>query len=145
MNGSSPAPAFKPQFAPDFLSQDATAFQQQAARGDFSALRQFLAKNRQTPDWQDRYFILDVVAPSIAPRSLDPLCAIESKAADLALMQGAHFFDLVSKARGAKTADKTTSAGEPSKPNKTTSSGALAFPENYAAATASDAAAPRKN
>lgn len=107
MNGSSPAPAFKPQFAPDFLSQDASAFQQQAARGDFSALRQFLAKNRQTPDWQDRYFILDVVAPSIAPRSLDPLCAIESKAADLALMQGAHFFDLVSKARGAKTADKT--------------------------------------
>jgi len=107
MNGSSPAPAFKPQFAPDFLSADATTFQQQAARGDFSALRQFLAKNRQAVDWQDRYFILDVIAPSIAPRSLDPLCAVESKSADLALMQGAHFFDLVSKARGAKTADKT--------------------------------------
>jgi penicillin-binding protein 1A len=45
----------------------------------------------------------------------------------------------------ARTADKTTSAGEPSKPNKTTSSSALAFPENYAAATASDAATPRKN
>ncbi|MBV9985502.1 MAG: penicillin-binding protein, partial [Bradyrhizobium sp.] len=45
----------------------------------------------------------------------------------------------------AKTADKTTSASEPSKPNKTTSSSALAFPENYAAAAASDAAAPRKN
>jgi penicillin-binding protein 1A len=45
----------------------------------------------------------------------------------------------------AKTADKTTSAGEP-KPNKTTSSSALAFPENYAAAApANDAAAPRKN
>jgi penicillin-binding protein 1A len=44
----------------------------------------------------------------------------------------------------AKTADKTTSAGEPPKPNKTASSSALAFPDNYAAA-ASDAAASRKN
>jgi penicillin-binding protein 1A len=42
----------------------------------------------------------------------------------------------------ARTADKTTSAGETL---KTTSSSALAFPENYAAATASDAATPRKN
>jgi penicillin-binding protein 1A len=45
----------------------------------------------------------------------------------------------------ARTADKSTSAGETLKPNKTTSSSALAFPENYAAATASDAATPRKN
>ena len=45
----------------------------------------------------------------------------------------------------AKTADKTTSADEPQKSSKTTSSSALAFPENYVAATASDAAAPRKN
>jgi len=45
----------------------------------------------------------------------------------------------------ARTADKTTSAGEPLKPSKPTSSSALAFPENYAAATANDAATPRKN
>jgi len=47
----------------------------------------------------------------------------------------------------AKTADKTTSANEPNKPAKPASSSALAFPENYAAAaaTANDAAAPRKN
>jgi len=45
----------------------------------------------------------------------------------------------------AKTADKTTSANEPSKPAKPTSSSALAFPENYAAATANEAAAARKN
>jgi penicillin-binding protein 1A len=46
----------------------------------------------------------------------------------------------------AKTADKTTSAGELPKPDKATSSSALAFPENYAAAApANDAAAQRKN
>jgi penicillin-binding protein 1A len=45
----------------------------------------------------------------------------------------------------ARTADKTTSATEPAKQGKSTSSSALAFPENYAAATASDAATPRKN
>jgi penicillin-binding protein 1A len=45
----------------------------------------------------------------------------------------------------ARTADKTTSATEPAKQGKSTSSSALAFPENYAAATATDAATPRKN
>jgi penicillin-binding protein 1A len=45
----------------------------------------------------------------------------------------------------ARTADKTTSATEPAKQGTSTSSSALAFPENYAAATASDAATPRKN
>jgi penicillin-binding protein 1A len=44
----------------------------------------------------------------------------------------------------ARTAEKT-SATEPAKQGKSTSSSALAFPENYAAATASDAATPRKN
>ncbi|HLZ05572.1 MAG TPA: PBP1A family penicillin-binding protein [Bradyrhizobium sp.] len=44
-----------------------------------------------------------------------------------------------------KTADKTTSATEPPKPTKPVSSSALAFPENYAAVTPNDAAAPHKN
>ena len=44
-----------------------------------------------------------------------------------------------------KTADKTTSATEPLQPTKPVSSSALAFPEDYAAATPSNAAAPRKN
>ena len=44
-----------------------------------------------------------------------------------------------------KTADKTTSATEPPTSGKPVSSSALAFPENYAAATPNEAAAPRKN
>jgi penicillin-binding protein 1A len=45
----------------------------------------------------------------------------------------------------AKTADKTTSATEPPKPGKPVSSSALAFPDSFAAATPTEAAAPRKN
>jgi penicillin-binding protein 1A len=44
----------------------------------------------------------------------------------------------------AKTTEKT-SAGETPKPGKPTQSGSLAFPESFAAATAGDAAAARKN
>jgi len=73
-------------------------------------MRQFLARNRPSQDWQDRYFVLDVVAPSIRAGSLDMPCAAEPNAADLALIRGAHVFDMVAKARGTKTADRTTEA-----------------------------------
>jgi penicillin-binding protein 1A len=45
----------------------------------------------------------------------------------------------------AKTADKTTSSAEPPKPGKPVSSSAVAFPDSFAAATPTDAAAQRKN
>ena len=110
-SSSTPAYASEPansQFASDFDSKEVEVLQEQAARGDFTALRQFLARTHQTRDWQDRYFVLDVVAPCIQPGSLDAICAAEPHASDLALIRGAHIFDLVSKARGTKTADRTT-------------------------------------
>ena len=39
---------------------------------------------------------------------LDPICAAEPNAADVFLLRGAHLFDLVSKSRGTKTADRTS-------------------------------------
>lgn len=83
-------------------------WQRQVAQANFTGLRQFLTRNRQSQDWQDRYFVLDVVAPSIQPGSLDKLCASEPHAADLHLIRGVHLFNLVSKSRGTKTADRTT-------------------------------------
>jgi penicillin-binding protein 1A len=44
----------------------------------------------------------------------------------------------------AKTAERTK-ATEPPKPARPTSSSTLAFPDSFAAATASDAAVPHKN
>ena len=92
----------------DFRELD--LLQQQAAQGKVDALRQFLGKNREGQDWQDRYFALDVVAPSIRPGSIDKLCAAEPSTVDLALIRGAHLLDMVAKARGTKTADRTTEA-----------------------------------
>lgn len=83
-------------------------WQKQVAQADFTGLRQFLAQSRQSQDWQDRYFVLDLIAPSIPPSSVDKLCGAEPNAADLYLIRGAHLFDLVSKSRGTKTADRTT-------------------------------------
>jgi hypothetical protein len=97
-----------PQFAADFDNNKCEVLQQQADQGDFTGLRQFLAKTRQNNDWQDRYFVLDVVAPSVQPDSLDAICAAEPNASDLSLIRGAHLFNLVGKSRGTKTANQTT-------------------------------------
>jgi hypothetical protein len=97
-----------PQFSSDFHDEEADHLQQQIRQGDFKGLRQFLARTRNNHDWQDRYFILDVVAPAISPGSVDALCTAEPNAADLSLIRGAQLFDLVSKCRGTKTADRTT-------------------------------------
>ena len=96
------------QFAPDFNGSELASLQKQAANGDFTELRQFLSRAQKARDWQDEYFVLDVIAPFIKPGSLDPICAAEPSAADLHLVRGAHLFDLVSKSRGTKTADRTS-------------------------------------
>lgn len=110
MTASSAVPAFAtaPQFAPDFNSNEAASLQQQVAHGDFARLRQFLAHAQKACDWQDEYFVLDLIAPFVKPGSLDSICAAEPNAADVSLIRGAHCFDLVTKSRGTKTADRIT-------------------------------------
>ena len=106
---SSPAPAReRAGLSGDFDSKETEVLQQQVAELDFTGLRRFLASTRQNHDWQDRYFVLDLVAPSILPGSLDALCTAEPNAADLSLIRGTHLFDLASKSRGTKVADRTT-------------------------------------
>jgi hypothetical protein len=102
------APTTAPQFAPDFNCIELASLQQQAANSDFAGLRQFLARTQKACDWQDEYFVVDLIAPFVKPRSLDPMCAAEPNAADLYLLRGAHLFDLFSKSRGTKTADRTS-------------------------------------
>jgi len=102
------APTTAPQFAPDFNSSELASLQQQVANGDFAGLRQFLVRAQQACDWQDEYFVLDLIAPFIKPGSLDPICAAEPNAADLCLVRGAHLVNLATKSRGTKTADRTS-------------------------------------
>ena len=86
---------------------EAVAIRQQLQRGDLSLLRQLLAKTRQERDWQDRYFMLDLLAPSLPAEAVQTACSAEPDAADLALIRGAHLFDLVAKSRGTAMAEKT--------------------------------------
>jgi len=102
------APTVAPQFAPDFNGSELASLQQQAANSDFAGLRQFLARTQKDCDWQDEYFVLDLIAPFVKLGSLDPICGGEPNAADLCLLRGVHLFDLVSKSRGTKTADRTS-------------------------------------
>jgi hypothetical protein len=87
---------------------EAAAIRQQLERGDLSQLRQLLATTRQKRDWQDRYFMLDLVVPSVQPGALSAACAAEPNAADLALIHGVHLYDMVAKSRGAKVAASTS-------------------------------------
>jgi penicillin-binding protein 1A len=80
-----------------------------------------------------------VVPPKILEIKPGPPPVLTKRGADI-LVQVEKMLD-----DAAKTADKTTSATEPPKPGKPVSSSALAFPDSFAAATPSDAAAPRKN
>ena len=108
MNGTAPtstldpqlASVSTPQFSRDFDGNEADLLRQQIGQGDFKGLRHYLARTRQNRDWQDRYFILDIVAPAILPASLDALCRAEQNAADLFLIRAAHLFDLISRSQG---------------------------------------------
>ena len=87
---------------------EAAQLKQQLQRGDLSGLRRLLAHTNEQRDWQDRYFMLDLLAPFILSPSLETALASEPNAADLMLLRGVLYFDLLSKARGVKTADKVT-------------------------------------
>ncbi len=80
-----------------------------------------------------------VVPPKILEIKPGPPPVLTKRGADI-LVQVEKMLD-----DAARTADKTTSTTEPPKPGKPVSSSALAFPDSLAAATPSDAAAPRKN
>ena len=87
---------------------EAAQLKQHLQRGDLSGLRRLLAHTNEQRDWQDRYFMLDLLAPFILSPSLETALASEPNAADLMLLRGVLYFDLLSKARGVKTADKVT-------------------------------------
>jgi tetratricopeptide (TPR) repeat protein len=75
-------------------------------QGNLAGLRQYLARTRSECDWQDRLFMLGLVAPSVRLAALDFACETESEAADLFLIRCAFFSDLAATMRGTGTADQ---------------------------------------
>jgi tetratricopeptide (TPR) repeat protein len=103
MSGSS----FAQPSGPELGGPEAASLKQEATRGDLRGLRQLLSETRQKRDWQDRYFMIDLVAPSCLHNALNAACASEPNAADLFLLRGAYLTHLAWKGRGAHIARKT--------------------------------------
>lgn len=95
--------------AQELGGSEAHHFKQQVQSGDFSAMRQYLIQTREAQEWQDRYFMLHLVAPFVHRNALEAACNAEVEAAELWLLLGAYFFDQIGKSRGARTAEQTSS------------------------------------
>jgi len=54
---------------------EAVRLKQELQHGDFSGLRKMLAQTRQEGDWQDRYFMPDLLVPEIPSDALGVACA----------------------------------------------------------------------
>lgn len=82
----------------------------QVQRGDFSGMRRLLSETRENKDWQDRLFMLDVVAPSVALPAVKAALDAEPSAPDLMLLRMALLANLVREQRGTRVSDETTDA-----------------------------------
>ena len=81
---------------------------QQVQSGDFSGMRQYLARTRLARDWQDRFFMLNLVAPFIPVDALLDASASETSAADLLFLLGAYHYHMIGQSRGTKVAEQTS-------------------------------------
>lgn len=81
---------------------------QQVQRGDFTELRQYLARTLRAQDWQDRNFVLNLLAPFLPGEALHTAAAAEPEAADLSLLLGIYYYQGASESRGADQAENTT-------------------------------------
>ena len=81
---------------------------QQVQSNDFSGIRQYLARTRQARDWQDRFFILNLIVPFIQVDALLDASASEPDAADLLFLLGAYYFYMIGQSRGTKVAEQTS-------------------------------------
>ena len=93
---------------PELGDLEASRLKQQVQGGDFSEMRKYLANTRQVRDWQDRCFLLNLVAPHIRLDALLTARAAEPKAADLLFLLGAYHFDQIAQSRGARAAEQTS-------------------------------------
>ena len=103
VTGADPAPAMR-----ELGGAEAYQLKQQVQEGDFSAMRQYLARTRQSRDWQDQWFLLNLVAPRVRLDALLAACAAEPKAAGLQLLLGAYYFHQLGQSRGTRTAEQTS-------------------------------------
>ena len=87
---------------------EAYQLKRQVQSGDFSGMRQYLARTRHARDWQDRFFMLGLVAPEVQIETLTAASGAEPDAADLHLLLGGYYCEMIGKSRGAAVAEQTS-------------------------------------
>ena len=103
-----PAGASSARVTQQPIDAEADQLIQQAQSGDFSGMRQYLAHTRQARDWQDRFFILNLIAPFIPVDALLDASASEPDAADLLFLLGAYYYHMSGQSRGTRVAEQTS-------------------------------------
>ncbi len=68
---------------------------QQIQGGDLSEMRRYLAQTQRTQDWQDRCFLLDLLTPFVQIDALIVDSNAEPNAADLLLLIGTYYSQMV--------------------------------------------------
>jgi hypothetical protein len=83
----------------------------QLAAGDLTSTLAFLGRTRTARDWDDRAFMLGLVAGSAPTSAVEVLAQRLSGDPDACLLSGAHHLDKAWEARGTGTADTITAEG----------------------------------
>lgn len=81
---------------------------QQIQAGNLLEMRRYLAQTQRTQNWSDRCFLLDLLTPFVQIDTLIAASNAEPHAADLLLLIGTYYSQMVWQSRGAKQAQFTS-------------------------------------
>ena len=79
--------------------------------GDLTPAIEFLQRTRAAQDWDDRAFLIDLVAGAANTQAVDALAGRGAGDPDVRLFAGVHHFEKAWEARGSGTADTITDEG----------------------------------
>ena len=88
------------------VGHEAETLKAQVKQGNLAGLRDYLARTRGDSDWQDRVFMLNLIAPRVRLAALEFACDTEREASDLFLIRCCYYAQLAWTMRGSGTCDE---------------------------------------
>jgi tetratricopeptide (TPR) repeat protein len=87
---------------------EAYHIKQEMYQGNISKLREYLKKSLADKNWNERWFMLDVLISNVSPDVLDQFVEAEPDSADVYLMRGAYSSRKAWMERGSDTSDNVS-------------------------------------